>query len=303
MTLTIPPPATAYECQVSLQTRLFDTHFPIPVIRLGDRHTVTVQATESAGQSTYVADNGRTRFVVAPGFGGALVEWVEEGINHLLSAFPRPRAFGWQSPWHGGVMPLATTRDDEGLGKLYTEELTAEKALLPDEWGTPWVGVRLWGDLMREQLRGLHIELYYLTVGHSNALKLVYRVRNDTTAPRHIGIGWLSFWRFEGEGTENTIRSEKIERKSNPWESWAVARHWVMATYPASGRTAVLLSPYPNVRLIDWGAEGGHLGWTARVDVEPLATVERTCYLFLCSDVKEAQRYTLAVSAPGSRLP
>ncbi len=295
---SVPPTATAYECRVSLQTRLFDTQVRLPVVRLGDHRPVAVQACSRGGQGVYVVDNGRTRFVVAPGFGGALVEWVEGGVNHLLSAFPQPRAFGWQSPWYGGVTPLARLKSDEGLGKLHQEKLRGEQVALPDEQGVLWSGVRLSGDLERDQLRGLHVELCYLTTGNSNALKLLYRVRNDTTAPRQIGIGWLAFWQFEGDGKGNTIRSAKVERKSTPWQSWSEAGYWGMATYPSSGRTAILLSPYPNVRLMDWGAEGGHLGWTATVDVEPLATVERTCHLFLCADAKEAGRYALMVSAP-----
>ena len=113
---------------------------------------------------------------------------------------------------------------------------------------------------------GLGIEFDYLTVGNSNVLKLVCRVRNRTTAKRRIVVGWLAYWQLDGASTGNTLRSEEIERKHTPWDSWPEAGHWVTLTNPQTARTAVLVSPYPYVKLIDWGDAGGHMGWFTGVD-------------------------------------
>jgi len=290
--ISLGPVAAAYEGEVSLQTRLFDAQLRVPVIRLGSRGEVTVTKAETEGQSTYVIDNGRTRFTVAPDFSGALTGWEEEGTNHVLSPFPEQGTFGWMSPWYGGVTPLAMQPRGWDLpGKLYQETLTAQVIDLPDERGIPWRGMRLCGDITREQLVGLQVELDYLTVGHSNVLKLVYRVRNTTTARRRVTIGWLSFWQPDGESKDNVLRSEDVERKSTPWYSWAEAYHWVAVVNPGTGRTSVLASAYPEVILMDWGDAGGHMGWTSRIDVMPSATTQRVCYLALCNSYDQARMY------------
>ena len=177
-------------------------------------------------------------------------------------------------------------------GKLWDETFTAEVIDQPDQRGIPWRGVRLGSDVKREQLVGLRIEVDYLTVGNSNVLNLVCRVRNATTAKRRLDVGWLTFWQPDGAGEHNVLRSEDIQRKPTVWDSWSAARHWGAVVNPETGRCAILISPYPHVRLMDWGAAGGHLGWLSGVDIPPSGSVKRECYLVLCRDYAEAQRYT-----------
>ena len=117
------------------------------------------------------------------------------------------------------------------------------------------------------------------------------RVRNTTTGHRRVRAGYLSFWQPDEEGTRNVLHSEFVQRKPTPWESWSWARHWGAVTRSDTGRTAVLVSPYPNVLVMDWGEPGGHLGWWAQVDLEPGSTAERVCYVVLCASLEEAKRY------------
>jgi GNAT superfamily N-acetyltransferase len=298
VTVALAPQATAYEGEVALQTRLFDTRIQVPVIRLGSRGQVAVVQGETGGQPIYTMDNKSSRFVVAPAFSGALTRWEENGVNHVLSPFPDQKTFGWMSPWYGGLTPVAFLQDgDDFPGKLYQETFAAQAIDMPDERGIPWRGVRLHCEMQREKLVGLQIELDYLTVGHSNVLKLIYRVRNATTARRKVEVGWLSFWQPDGESKNNVLRSQEIERKPTPWEGWSAAWHWGTVRNAGTGRTVILASPYPTVRLIDWGDAGGHLGFFCGVEVMPgtastPATAERTCYLALCKSPEEAMRYT-----------
>ena len=50
------------------------------------------------------------------------------------------------------------------------------------------------------------------------------------------------------------------------------------------------VSPYPNVRYIDWGS-GGHMAWMTHVDVPPEGVLERVVYLALCPSLDVAKRY------------
>jgi hypothetical protein len=195
------------------------------------------------------------------------------------------------SPWYGGLMPLAL-QGHELPGKLGQERFAAQAVELQDERGILWHGVRVQSQLEREQFEGLVVELDYLTVGGSNVLKLVYRVKNETTAKRGLGYGWLSFWQPDGTAEHNTLLSCQVQRKPTPWFSWSEADHWGAVTNARTGRTAVLVSPYPHVRLTDWGDVGGHLGIFAGMPVPPSGTAERVCYIALCRSLEEAKRYT-----------
>jgi hypothetical protein len=197
------------------------------------------------------------------------------------------------SPWFGGITPLAIrAREDEDFpGKLYQEELVGQCVAHADTRGLLWQGLRVGGALNREQLVGLRLELDYLTLGHSNVLKFVYRVHNTTTAVRKLWGGLLAFWQPDGESGANVLRSRDIERKHTEWESWSHAGHWGMVSNPRTGRTGLLVSPYSDVRLVDWGQAGGQLSWFCAVNVPPCESIERVCYAVLCECPSHAMRY------------
>jgi hypothetical protein len=292
VTLYLPPGAGAYAGHIALKTRLFDAEVPLGIVRLGDRAPVAVSSSGAGQTETLDVDNGRTRFSVAPGFTGALTCWQEGGANHVLSPYPEQKTFDWMSPWFGGITPMVMKANDQDFpGKLYQERLTAQEVQVKDGRGIGWHGVRVSSEMTREEFVGLGVEFDYLTVGNSNVLKLVCRVHNHTTAQRRATIGWLAFWQLDGASTGNTLRSKEVERKHTPWNSWPEAAHWGTLFNPQTGRTAALISAYPHVRMIDWGAAGGHLGWFNGIDVRPASTTTRDCYVVLCETFEQAQTY------------
>jgi GNAT superfamily N-acetyltransferase len=290
--LQIEPGATAYEGQVLLSTRLVDQRIAVPVVRLGDRGEVAVTEQVREGQAVFAIDNGRTRFGVAPGYCGALIGWEEGGTDHLLSPFPERKTFSWISPWYGGITPVVVEVNQDVPGHLEQETLSGRIVDLPDARSIPWRGVRVSGDITREDLIGLQVEFDYLTVCQGNVLKLVCRMHNTTTGKRQVRVGWLTYWQPDGSSAANVLRSGRVERKHTPWYSWSDARHWGMVTNPDTGRTAVLVSPYPGIVLTDWGDVGGHLGCWSHIDVLPGAMEERVCYIALCESLEQARRYT-----------
>lgn len=287
VTIALPQGAAAYEADALLQTRLFDKHIPLPVIRLGTRDAVDVVEADGV----FTIDNGRTAFAVAPGYSAALVRWEEDGVNHILSPYPEQKTFDWISPWYGGMMPIAIRPGDWDFpGKLHKESLTGGVVDLTDAGGIPWCGVRVSCAMQRERLLGLSVDIDYLTVGGSNVLKVIYRVTNSTTAKRPLEIGWLSFWQPDGDSAHNVLHADGLQRKPNAWDSWAETKNWAAVTNGETGRTLMQVSPYPNVRYIDWGS-GGHLAWMARVDVPPEGVLERVVYLALSPSLEAAKQY------------
>jgi hypothetical protein len=269
------------------------------MIRLGNRKKVQITESNAEGCAVYTVDNGHSQFSIAPDFAGALIGWKQDGVNHLLSPFPDQKTFGWMSPWYGGVTPIVMQGESgwDLPGKFHQEKIETTVIEQSDERGIVWQGVRINAEIEREQLVGLGIEFEYLTVGNSNLLKLVCRVHNRTTAKRRVSVGWLSYWQLDGASTGNTLRSQEIERKHTPWDSWPEAGHWGALTHPETERTAMMVSRYPDVKLIDWGDVGGHLGCFGSVDVMPTYTsraqpTERTCYIALCNSWEQAHVYT-----------
>ena len=255
---------------------------------------LTFTRTDLAGQPVHVIDNGRTQVSVAPGFSGAITAWSDQqGVNHLQSPFPEVKTFGWMSPWYGGVTPLAIKPRSDGdfPCKLYGEALSAEVVDAPDARGIPWRGVRVQGQMVREDMVGLAVQLDYLTVPHSHVLKLVYRVANQTTSPRTLGAGWLVFAQPGASAGRHTLRSANVERKDTPWNTWSVAGEWATVTNPQNGQTMAMVSPYPRVWLMDWGDATGFLAWMDTVEVPPSGAAQRVCYLALCPDPQRARRY------------
>ena len=297
VSITLPSAPLAFEGQAELETQLYDARIPIPVIRLGNRQKVQVIKTNLDGHVLYKIDNGRTRFSIAPAFSGALTCWEQDGVNHALSPFPDQKTFGWMSPWYGGVTPFVMREGGWDIpGKLHQETLKATPIEETDERGILWQGIRVSAEIEREQLVGLGVEFDYLTVGNSNLLKLVCRVHNRTTAKRRVALGWLTYWQLDGASTGNTLRSQEIERKHTPWESWPEAGHWGSLTNPETGRTVILISPHSDVKLVDWGDVGGHPGCFGGLDAMPASTspvqpAERICYIALCDSWDQAHLY------------
>ena len=62
---------------------------------------------------------------------------------------------------------------------------TWDYSLLPAVRGAqlPWAGVRVGSTLQRQRVRGLRLEMDYLTLSRSNVAAIVTRVINLTAAP------------------------------------------------------------------------------------------------------------------------
>ncbi|MDF1513238.1 MAG: hypothetical protein P1S60_05470, partial [Anaerolineae bacterium] len=287
--IQLPPGPAVHTVNLKMETQIFDTQIPAPIVRLGDEQQVDIHLGDRIR-----LDNGLSQFDINPAFTGALTSWIMDGRNHVLSPYPDVKSFGWMSPWYGGLTPMVISGGEEDFpGKLYREKLDVEQIADRDRHGLSWYGVRLKTNLVREKLLGLDVALDYLTVGGSNVLKLVTSVQNNTTAERGMGIGWITFWQPDGSAEHNILHSHDMQRKPTPWYSWAKTGHWAAVTNSVTRRSAAMVSPYPEVSLMDWGDAGSHLGAIFDVHVPPSATVRRTVYLVLCDDLKTAKSYAV----------
>lgn len=284
----------AYIAEALLSTPLNDTVHPLPFVRLGNGAPVEVREEERAGQRVMAMDNGQTQFVVAPEFAGAMVAWITpDGMNHLDTRFPVVATKSWMAPWYGGIWPMLMAWEERNIpGKLYQESFKASPITARDGQHIIWQGVRLTCDPQREPLRGLQLQLDYLTVGGSPLLKLVYRLVNRTEAVRRMRGEWLAYWAPDGTSENSVLHGEGWESKrTNFVDAWIHVKHWGAITNPETGRTAIAVAPEPVITLTDEGKDSNWILVGDRLTVPAGGTVERITYLALAPDLASARRY------------
>ncbi|MCL4532420.1 MAG: hypothetical protein M1582_04415 [Actinobacteria bacterium] len=258
---------------------------------------VTISEGEQAGQCTWTVSNGYLRFRLAPQFAGSIIalETLSDGINHLHSAFPEPREFGWMRPWFGGIY---TAVYNPGAGRIYEEHLIVEPAEASSPSGRIWKGLAVSSVLQSRGLHGLELRATYLTLPGSNLLALRMTMRNATSAILPVSAAIMSYLQPGGslDATE-LLLSPSGERRLLRAQRTLNQRTdaWVGVRNPRDGRTIVLVrgaaESDSSIEGIDTGNLGAHAGLNASFRLEPHAEQSALAYLALARDETEAAAY------------
>lgn len=292
--LSTSRPPGVYPGRMVLDGAERGTEVELPLVRLADGSDVEIDEVESGGHRVYTIRNQRLEIDVAPSFLGSVSAIRDAGgeCNHLASAFPEPRAFGWSYPWYGGLQPeivldrLSWTESLEG--ERFAAEPVSYRAL-----GLEWTGLRQRAVLSKAASRGLSLELDILTLGGGPVIKLVWRLLNESDAHRRLRGGWHLFLKPDGEMDDTVLFSADGERKQRPWNIEHYGGHWAAAANPRTGRTFVLVSPGSGVRMDSWGTDGGHLKLMGDHEVAARGVSEETAFLVLAGSKEEARRYAV----------
>ena len=177
--------------------------------------------------------------------------------------------------------------------RRYHEAFAASPVEAVDAAGVPWQGVRLACNLAREGFEGLVAELDYLTVGGSNMLKVVFRMVNQSTAPRGVTPGFAVFAQVDGDHRNAVLYSDSFQRKRTPHQAWARLGSWGAVVNPDTGRALAMVSGSGEgiLGLMDWGKDGGHFWFDDELTIAPHGDCELVAYLVLAESLEEAQRY------------
>jgi hypothetical protein len=290
----------AAEGSVTVRHDLAEERFPLPLVALGRRAGVDLTEYQEQGQRLVKIDNGFMRLAVAPDFLGSVVSLEHNGVNHLFSSFPTARAFSWMTPWHGGVSAVLHALDDEDIGpgnpgRMWLESWGYQLVRPRRGAAIPWTGVRLVSDLTRDKLRGLRLEMDYLTVGQSNLLAVVARLVNVTAAPFSGMLVTQAYVQPGGEREKvelYDVERRRIRRMRD--QIWgASSGQWAAVAHSASGLCLALVGGKGSgqVSALDFGLDGAHLYDIAVPTLKPHATYEMVSYLVLTPDVEQARLY------------
>ncbi|HVE92028.1 MAG TPA: hypothetical protein VNE62_06985, partial [Actinomycetota bacterium] len=214
-----------------------------------------------------------------------------EGAEQLLSAFPKAGVLGWMSPWHGGLSPVLTAGGGFP-GVLHTQRFEGRPSRSVDDRGLEWTGVRVSCTPEHEKLRGLRLEVDYLTLGGSPVLKVSVRVTNLESVVRRVSTGLMAYVQPGGSREKTIVSSEHGSHKTTPRNSQRHAGRWGIATNPASGTSIVLSSPSPDVGLFQAGPDGNHLMLFAYPHVPPESSYEVTGFIALTGTPETAKGWT-----------
>lgn len=275
-----------------LSTELTEATAPIRVLRIGTDSPVDVHESERAGHAIWTIDNGVNQFTVAPGFGPSMVGWQRVGVELLDSHFPTPAGRSWAYPWFGGLHALLLPDNSHCWeGFLHKETLTARAIETHDATGIAWRGVRLCCTPKHRDLRGLEIELDYLTVGQSPVCKHVYRMRNLWGTERQFHVGTNLTCSLGADATDLIGRGPDLIRRPTNWYRELCALPWAALTNPHTGLTLIMVGQQGDVTLIDQGQCGRILGSVKKQRLDGRGVCELTYYLAVADSWEAAQAY------------
>ncbi|MBN1594260.1 MAG: GNAT family N-acetyltransferase [Candidatus Coatesbacteria bacterium] len=259
---------------------------------------------KEAGKKAIGVDNGVLSFVVSPEFAGAMVSLKRNGREFINSSFPQARAFSWFNPWHGGIRAAVRRHADEiwetseDMVKVSFEHKTIERE---DICGHKWRGVRIVGDMVREALKGLALQVDYLTRPGSNIVVVLPRVLNPTGA---FARAWLSLECFPKIPPEKSIVTHySMDGKwcsSRTSESSSDMYHdgILCAEHVENGNCLTLVAGDSggNNVLLGLGTDGHSYFQFESLHIDPdsnagimwaIAVTETAAEAFLCRDLKD----------------
>jgi len=291
------------QATVRIRTPAWEDDLPIALLSLGSGQEVNLTEVEREGQRVIEVDNGWTRFAVAPGFRGRVIALEQGGTNHLWSSFPTPGSWSWARPWYGGLGPsirggvrsLWFFDGDTQIEESFDAQLLAPGGGTPGPSGVHWAGVRLRTTLQHRDLRGLKLELDYLTVGRSNLLAVISRLVNLTTAPFQVSYRLDAALRLGG-----SVEDARLHRSWGPASKRLISQvwdypseDWAAVESPSAGLWAVMVngSLGCEVETMDMAHHGAHLGNTFLGLLPPESTTEAVTFLVLAQDPQQARLY------------
>ena len=244
----------AVSAKLKVRSSEQDVDIDLPLIRLGDQGRVDVEQREDLFQIS----NGLLEVDVRGAFGGTVSGLRRSGVEQLASSYPKEGAFGWISPWYGGITPILITGSLQFPGKLWKENFTSTKTSWTDPTGLEWLGVQLASSLTNEDSLGLDVVIDVVTLPSSPVLRYAFTVKNTSSSGRDVTAGPGFFVQPGGSRVGSTLHSEERTLKHSDRYIFGRVGNWAAAENPDTGDVVGIVSS-EFVGFMGWGAEGEHM--------------------------------------------
>lgn len=250
-----------------------------------------------AGKRVVGIDNGEFSFSMSPDFAGSILSIKRNEHEYLNSAFPEAKAWSWFNPWFGGIKAVVRKFSDEIWEEpddMHKVRFRYRKCRRKDQSGHEWQGVRLVGDMVKDELMGLTLQVDYLTRPGSNVLVVLPRVINTTDAFAHV---WLSLECFPARDrkddfvTHYDAGGEFFCRKATESGADIYSDGWLCAENIENPRCFAMVAGSEKAMsvLLDLGAEGHSYFFYKDLYIKPHCDAVITWSLVATETVAEAK--------------
>lgn len=256
---------------LDMETDLFTERVPVSVVQVGKKGDINIDE-----KDIITIDNGLYTLKVAPHFYGSVIFFGKE-CNHLLTPYPETTQFSWLKPWYGGIHPALFTEYRYFPGRTYRETFT-HQVVSTEKAGIPWKGVKIM--CTSTEIKGIQLNVSYLTTAHSNMLAIENTVKNLTSAPIKLYSGIFFFVQPDGSYKKSTLYYEQhkpYERKRTPFGGWVQCNDWAAI----KGEKTYLTVVTESMEAMDLGNEGAHTYAVKKVELNPRG--ELTCMTFFAA--------------------
>ncbi|GCE49812.1 ribosomal protein S18 acetylase RimI-like enzyme [Thermosporothrix hazakensis] len=233
----------------------------------------------------YQVDNGVVRFQVAPKFAGSIYSLTFQGANLLQTALPRPRPFGENASWFGGIHPYRVNERTNLLESLLCDgERIPEYEVQPyqelDAQGRAWEGVILTAGALR---------IAYSVLPGTSMLRLMAEYHNTRAVTETFDLLFYAFFRalhsrvpkmlyYERQGKGAYLKEEKRGRRVYTGRSCVVTL----------GRDVAVSLCAPEIATYEWPKDGFQHALLHHFDVAPGETQRAYSYLFVSDSLEQA---------------
>ena len=215
------------DCRFVIEGTEFKLPFLVQVLDKDAKISIEKKTHEN-GKEFYEISNGKICYAASKDMMGStfalkIPSLIEE--NNLQSSWPEIKTFLWDSHWVGGICPYISTI--YGWGALtHLEKFNSEIISQGIE-----KGVRFSSTLQSKDFyKGLKLEIDYITLPKSNALKVIFRLLNETDATLKFRGGLQAmpavggkvtndfYIEYNGEQIKRTFQNRVwFNKKTNRW--------------------------------------------------------------------------------------
>lgn len=276
----------------------------LDALRQADVQKQEVRVTFQPQRQRYRVENGQLGFEVAPEQAGGITSLTYKGANLLQVAPPRPKPFGDNAIWYGGIHPAKVN----GLSSLMESYLCDQGNILQfqarpiteqDEQGQTWGGVALTCD---------DLSVSYETLPDAPILRLVAEYRNTRPVTQTFELLFHCFFRamqsrqprtvyYTRRGERASLREERKSRRvyANDWNIVSLGKDLAVALYAEAG-TPLELATY------EWARDGFQHMLIQRFHVAP-GEVQRAYARLLVMNSVEQLLATTETGQVGAQAP
>jgi hypothetical protein len=186
-------------------------------------------------------DNGSLTMKSAPDYKGSIFSIERNGIERILSSFPKPGNFGQERPWYGGIQPVIHGESFQLHKEKFAYEIVEKIGLQ----GVEWRGVKVLCEPEHRLYRWLRLETEYLTASDSDIIAIISRYINKTTASQKFNGGIRIFLRIgcERDSILHFQRDGKSYRKkrTNRYASGVNCGSWAALENPKTNELEIIV--------------------------------------------------------------